>query len=99
MSSLRYSISLNGATSAVITAERRQLGVKPERNEAFRIAGKPARLLTYHFTRKGDRLFALEAVSVSGGRVYDVYYLTLAGTEKADRTFFLQFVSTFGFGA
>ena len=76
----------------------------PDRRSRLNImmAGVAGKMLTLHATREGTRSHILEANCVGTGRgqgrVYEVIYTNPAGTEAADRAFFLGVLATFEFG-
>jgi len=90
--------SLTTLTNLSITYDTRTLGKKPEANEAIRIGGAPARLLTFHGTYNKGKVYFLDASVVYKGRAYLLTYTTLPGTESVDKATFLEFLGTFAFG-
>ncbi|HXR27411.1 MAG TPA: hypothetical protein VN771_06075 [Candidatus Baltobacteraceae bacterium] len=91
-------LSLTAVTNESISVDTKDLGKKPEHNDANHIGGAPARLLTFHGTYKKTKLYVLDASVVYKGRAYLVTYSTLPGTESTDKATFLEFLGTFAFG-
>jgi hypothetical protein len=94
--------TLAEALAAAIANLKAQTGADPEKIEDITMAGVAGKMLTLHATREGTRFHILEAICVGTGRgqgrVYEMLYTNPAGTEGADRAFFLGVLATFEFG-
>lgn len=102
---LVVSVKPTSSTLAEVTAQialgiKNSQGADPERDEAITIGGAPARLMTFHYTIGGIApVYVLEAICVRNGRVYEISFGGLAGSETADRALFLNVLASFRFAS
>jgi len=90
-------LPLDAVTALVIANIKGQGGGDPEQTEAITMDGVPARLLTYHFASDGVNVHELDAHTVNNGRLYELCFANVAGSESADRTFVLDLLASFKF--
>ena len=102
LASWALNYTLAEALAGAIANLKAQTGADPEKIEDITMAGVAGKMLTLHATREGTRFHILEANCVGTGRgqgrVYEMIYTNPAGTEAADRAFFLGVLASFGFG-
>jgi hypothetical protein len=87
-------LSLSGWTSDAISYWLKQWKKRPEKNEPTSVAGRRARLLTYHVVHYGYPKHFLDATVINGTRGYDFQWYNNPGSEAADRQLFLRIVAT-----
>jgi hypothetical protein len=90
------------ALATAIASIKKEDGVDPEKIEDITMAGGPGKMLTFHVTHEGKQFHLLEAHHVGTGqgqgRVYEMIYTSPAGTEAADRAFFLDVLKSTRYG-
>ena len=94
--SVQSSLSLDEETAQIIARFHPTFG-DPEQTESLTMDGVPGRLLTYHFLFAGSNRHLLEALCVKNGRLYEINFNKLAGTESVDRALFLSVLASFVF--
>jgi len=87
-------LTLAHLTTTVIASVKKQTGASPERQEAIKIGGLDATMLTTHYTVKGNSVYHLEALCIRHGLIYDFFFANYSGAEAQDRAFFLAAIAT-----
>ena len=93
------SLNLELATVVITASIQAEIGVAPELVEDITMDGVAAKLLTLHYVNEGISVYELDAFTVNNGRVFEIAFGNVAGTESVDRAFMLNLLSTFKFMA
>jgi len=89
--------SLNAIASSEVSVDKAKLHATGVTNVAYKLAGAPARLITFHATINGTKSVVYEVIAVKSGYAYDVAWISPTGHEAVDLATFKAMVGSFAF--